>query len=281
MSDRVIQLTIYTTIAIISFVVGFIAMQFTSTKSPVFPSSSSSSSCNVALIKAQGGIYSYTYNTSADQSSTDSSSDGVVDAESVVQQIEDADANQEIRAIVLQIDSSGGTIVAGEEIANALKRAKKPTVSLIRGQGLSAAYWAATGADTIFASVNSEVGNIGVTTSYADNAEYNKSQGFTFHSLSSGKYKDLQNSNKPLTKDEETVVIREINELMNNFVTSVSENRHIPLSDITPDMRNAMIFTGSNALTQHLIDNIGDKVSVKDFLAQKLELDSANVTYCQ
>jgi len=54
--------------------------------------------------------------------------------------IEDAEENENIKAIILEVDSYGGKPIAGEEIANALKRAKKPTVGLIRSAGLSAAY---------------------------------------------------------------------------------------------------------------------------------------------
>jgi len=58
--------------------------------------------------------------------------------------------------------------VAGEDIATALKHANKPTVALVGDEGDSAAYWATTGAQTIFASSNSSLGDIGVTQSYLD-----------------------------------------------------------------------------------------------------------------
>ena len=61
--------------------------------------------------------------------------------------------------------------------ANALKKANKPTITLIREGGASAAYMADSGADKIFASKNSDVGNIGVTMSYLDYVQKNKKDG--------------------------------------------------------------------------------------------------------
>ncbi|MFA7170209.1 MAG: S49 family peptidase, partial [Candidatus Paceibacterota bacterium] len=132
--------------------------------------------CNVSDLKLQGEIWTYTIEGESDVSSS----------EDVVLAIEQAEQDESIKAILLTIDSYGGDVVAGEEIANALKRTQKPTVAVIRGAGASAAYWAATGADRIFASASSDVGGIGVTMSYLDNVKRNEADGFTYNGLSAG-----------------------------------------------------------------------------------------------
>ncbi len=108
-------------------------------------------SCNVAVAQLYGSVVYYPNEGGNDASNTlDQTA-----SEDVRQQIETADADPSIKAILLRIDSPGGDPVAGEDIAAALKHASKPTVALIADQGDSAAYWAATGAQVIFASANS------------------------------------------------------------------------------------------------------------------------------
>ena len=141
MSNRSLQFLIYATIGIVAFVVGIAVMQFANSGATSAMSISGSKSCNISLIKTEGALYTYTFVPTQGASNNEPSnpSDGAVDAGEITKAISDADANPAINAIVLQIDSGGGGVVAGEEIANALKRAKKPTVALIRAQGLSAA----------------------------------------------------------------------------------------------------------------------------------------------
>lgn len=146
--------------------------------------SASVASCNVQGTILRGDVVTY-----ISPSDYNDNGDVIVDqgsSEFVVKDIEDAEKDDSIKAIIVEIDSYGGSGVAGEEIANALKSAKKPTVALIRGAGDSAAYWAAIGASRIFASKNSDVGSIGVTMSYLDAVEQNKKDGYTYNSLSVG-----------------------------------------------------------------------------------------------
>ncbi len=119
-----------------------------------------------------------------------------VGSSDIVWAIEDADYLENIKAIILEVDSLGGYPVAGEEISNALIRAKIPTVTLIRGYGVSAAYWASTGADVIFASALSDIGSIGVTASYLDNVRQNQIDGLNYNELNTGKYKDTLSPDK-------------------------------------------------------------------------------------
>ena len=100
--------------------------------------------------------------------------------------------------------------MAAEEVVNALKNATKPTIALIREGGVSAAYYAASGADIIFASENSDVGSIGITMSYMDNTKKNQAEGLTYNQLSIGKYKDSGDPDKPLTAEEKELFMRDI-----------------------------------------------------------------------
>ena len=115
---------------------------------------------NVAMIPIEGVIVG-----------TDSSGmffDDSVSSQDTIELIEKADRNPNIRAIILQINSPGGSAVASEEIANAVKKVNKTTVAWIRESGASGAYWIASSSDYIVANRVSITGSIGVIASYLE-----------------------------------------------------------------------------------------------------------------
>ena len=76
--------------------------------------------------------------------------------------------NKDIKAIVLEINSPGGSAVASDEIASAVKKSNKPTVAVIREAGASGGYWIASSTDHIIANRMSITGSIGVISSYLE-----------------------------------------------------------------------------------------------------------------
>jgi len=218
-----------------------------------------SKDCNVKIIPLTGGLATY----------YDPANSGYVYSDEIVSQIEDANKNEGIKAIVLEIDSYGGSPVAGEEVLNALKNSGKETVALIRQAGLSAAYMAAIGANTIFASKFSDVGSIGVTGSYVDNANKNKTEGITFNQLSSGKYKDTMDPDKPLTEEEKALIMRDIELAHESFVNLVAKHRKLSVGKVG-QMADGSSMLGEMALKNGLIDKIGGMNEVKEYLKIKL-----------
>jgi protease-4 len=221
--------------------------------------------CNVFGIMLHGDLMTYIspadYNTEGNLIYDETSSDDVT------YYIEQAEKDEKIKAIILEIDSYGGMPVAGEEIAEALKEAEKPMLALIRGAGLSSAYYAATGADTIFASQNSDVGSIGVTLSYLDNVQKNQREGFTFNQLSSGKYKDLMNPDKPLTDEERGLLMRDVKIMNEDFIKAVAENRKLDINKVRK-LADGSSMLGKMALENGLIDKIGGYPEVKQYLKE-------------
>src|SRR3989344_1430177 len=121
-------------------------------------SDSSDSYCNVVGINLHGMLATYipTQGSADDPEQYQAQYGDAVGSEDIVSTIRGADQDDTIKAIMMEVDSSGGYPVAGEEIADALKQSTKPTGVVIRQSGLSAAYWASTGATQIFASRNSD-----------------------------------------------------------------------------------------------------------------------------
>ncbi|MFA6475894.1 MAG: S49 family peptidase [Candidatus Paceibacterota bacterium] len=223
--------------------------------------------CNISGISLHGEVVTYnsadSYNDNGDLVRDQTSADEVL---YIVRQ---AQSNDDIKAIVVDIDSGGGYPEAGEEMMNAFKQSKKPVIAFIRGQGLSAAYLAATGAQTIFASKFSDIGSIGITGSYLQETEKNKKEGLTYIDLSSGKYKDTGNTGRALTLDEKKLFMRDINIMFSYFVEIVAKNRKIDITKVR-EIADGSSMLGDAALKAGLIDRIGLYPDVRKYLSEKI-----------
>jgi protease-4 len=193
-------------------------------------STAETSDCNVEGITLHGSVVTYdSHDSYNDQNKLiyDQTS-----ADEVVWYVRDAQSKDNIKAIAVEIDSSGGSPVGGEEMMRAFKDSKKPVVAFIRNVGASAAYLAATGAQTIFASQFSDVGSIGVTMSYLQEVNKNTKDGLTYVNLSSGPYKDSGNPARLLTDAEKQLFMRDVNISYNYFVQLVAQNRNLSIDKV-------------------------------------------------
>ena len=215
--------------------------------------------CNTLVVPING--YLSTYQTIEEDDV--STSDNVLDALRLAQ------SEEQVKAVVLSIDSTGGDAVAGEEIANALKTFEKLNVAVIRGIGASSAYWASTGSDRIFASRISGVGSIGVTASYLDESIKNAREGYTYVELTSTPYKDLGNPSRLSTDEEKALVLADIKKMHEVFVDDVATNRSIE-RDKVAQFANGLTFTGVDALEKGLIDEIGDMAIATKYVESKI-----------
>ena len=228
-------------------------------------------SCNVLGINLHGMLATYVpaQGSADDPEEYQAQYGDAVGSEDIVSSILSADQDDTIKAILMEVDSTGGYPVAGEEIANALKKSTKPTVVVIRQSGLSAAYWASTGAKQIFASRNSDVGSIGVTSSYLDNVAKNQKDGNSYVQLSSGKYKDAGNPDKSLTEEEKQLFLRDIKITHENFIEAVATNRNIPIEQVRAIADGSSVL-GDKAKSLNLIDQIGGWTEAEGYLEQQI-----------
>ncbi|MDR3571002.1 MAG: S49 family peptidase [Candidatus Pacebacteria bacterium] len=230
----------------------------------------SNSSCNVAYIPIHGEMVTY---IPASDSASSSNPQDFTASQDVTNSIRSAAADSSIKAIVLEIDSPGGDPVAGEEIEDALKLTDKPSVALIRSEGASAAYMAASGANTIFASEFSDVGSIGITESYSDQAQQDAASGITYNQLSIGKYKDMFSPDKPLTADERALALSQLQIMYQDFVDIVAQNRGLSTSSVLT-LSDGAVMTGEQAIKAGLVDQLGTVDDVRSFLTKKIGSDA-------
>jgi protease-4 len=209
--------------------------------------------CSVLGINLHGSIITYVPEHAEGDSFFDYD---VTSSDDVIWSIKTANEDPSIKAILVEVDSGGGSPVAGEEISNAIKASKKPVVAVIRDTGVSSAYWSISSADKIFASANSDIGSIGVTMSYLSNSEKNKKEGLLYEEISSGKYKDSGSPDKTLTNDEKKLFMRDVNIIYNNFVKAVSENRLLTIDKVKGFADGSSVL-GEKAKELGMIDEIG------------------------
>jgi len=179
----------------------------------------------------------------------------------VIWRLDVAVTNPKIKAVVLEIDSGGGSPAAAEEIAASLKALGKPSIAWVRSSADSAAYWIASAADTIIAGESSDVGSIGVTSSYVDYAKKNSKDGITYNQLTTGKYKDTGSSDRALTTDERDLIQRDLNIILQKFIQTVATNRNLSVEKVTA-LADGSTMLGAMALKNGLIDEIGTKPDV-------------------
>ncbi len=193
------------------------------------------------------------------------------DSAKIIDWIKEADKNSKIKAILLEIDSPGGSPVATEEIATAVKNANKTVVAVIRETGASGAYWIASTADYVFASKMSMTGSIGVTGSRLEFAGLLKDYNVTYRRLVAGQYKDAGTRWKEMTLEEEALFQKMLDEVHEEFINAVAENRKLPVEKVK-ELAHGFVFTGKQAKENGLVDAIGSKDDAVKYIEQQLNI---------
>lgn len=218
------------------------------------------SNYNVALIKINGTI-----NTKL--------------ADVTFSKIENAVSDTKVKAILFEINSGGGEVSPSFEIESMIASCNKYNVSYVRGTAASGAYLIASATDSIYASISSKIGSISVKTNAFDISKKNEKEGKTVYNLTSGKFKNMTDSNFPITMEERTLIMSDLLYHHENFVSKVAENRNETKESIQL-IADGRVFYGNTALDLKLIDKIvenkndvikslylklNEKISIKEF----------------
>ncbi len=218
---------------------------------------------NVALIQINGLITA---------TGTDSMMQNGVKSDDIVSLIEKAEENKKIKAILFEINSGGGSPVASDEISEAIKKAEKPTVALIREAGASGAFWIATSADKVYANRMSVTGSIGVTSAGLTFEDFIEQYNITYRRLTIGEYKDTGSVWRGMTQQEKTITLERMQKIQEEFIKAIAENRNLETSFVEK-YADGSIFLGNEAKEAGFIDELGNKQDVKKYLKEKLGED--------
>jgi signal peptide peptidase SppA len=230
-------------------------------------SSQDLSGCNVVGITVHGCVMTYAPAADEGTSGVPEGCDAMTVSEDVMLTLQEVSTHKNVKAVLLDIDSMGGAPQGAVEIEQAVQASGLPSVAWIRGYGDSAAYWIASAADTIIASEESDIGSIGVTSSYTDNSRQNATEGITYNSISTGKYKDMGSPDKPLTAEERTVIEKGLRITLDHFIETIATNRELSVEKVRA-LADGSSWLGKEALSLGLIDELGTYPEVMDTLKE-------------
>jgi protease-4 len=186
--------------------------------------------------------------------------DQTIGSDRIAAAIRSARLDKEVKAIVLRVNSPGGSALASDIIWREVLLAKgeKPVVVSMGNLAASGGYYIAAAADSIFAAPNTLTGSIGVFGMIPNFESFFKNKtGITFDRVTTGKYADLLNTNRPMTADEEAIVQQMINRIYEDFIKVVADGRGLS-TDSVHAMAQGRVYTGAQALEIGLVDKLGD-----------------------
>lgn len=181
---------------------------------------------------------------------------------SIMRQLHEAGEDKTVKAVLLNIDSGGGSATAAEEVSREILRFKenyhKPIVSSMGNMAASAAYWiAACGSDKIYANSTTLTGSIGVYMPYMNTEELFKKIGITTNKIKSGPYKDIMSNDRPMTEAEKKILQDIVDEIHDEFIKTVANGRKMDPYKVR-QYADGRIYSGSQAQKLGLVDNLGN-----------------------
>ena len=185
--------------------------------------------------------------------------EGVIsDAKEIIDQIKEFDENDKIRAVVLRLDTPGGSVAPSQEIYQAVLelRKKKKVVASMGSVAASGGYLIAVAADQILANSGTITGSISAVMHYANVEELLKKIGLRSSVIKSGKFKDMGSPTREMTNEERAMIQAIVDDINDQFVKAISANRNIPPAKILP-LADGRVFTGRQAKELGLIDGLG------------------------
>lgn len=195
-------------------------------------------------------------------------SGGGVTPEEIISQLDEAESNPNVKAILIRVNSPGGTAAASQEIYEEVKKAEKPVVVSVSETCASGAYYIASAADKIIANRSSSVGSIGVITQIPNYEELYEKLGIKYTTIKQGEFKDVGSSNRPITQEEINMFEERLKVVYEEFIADVAESRGMEVSEVKK-LATGWVFLGTEALDLGLIDEIGN---YKDAIMAAAEL---------
>ena len=193
-------------------------------------------------------------------------------AEQWARKLKELSETKGVKAIVLDINSPGGSVGAVQELYSQIQRVRAekhiPIVALFGDISASGGYYIAAACDQIVAHPGTLTGSIGVIFSVSNMEELFKKIGYKQDPIKSGKHKDIGSPARPMTAEERKIMQDLIDDAYDQFLTAVANGRKLPKETVRP-LADGRIFSGNQALTLHLVDKLGDSTDAIE-LAGKL-----------
>ncbi|TCL72188.1 signal peptide peptidase SppA [Rhizobium sp. BK251] len=192
------------------------------------------------------------------------------DDEELLERLKKVGEDNQVKAVVISISSTGGTTYGGERIFKAIRAiaAKKPVVSDVRTVAASAGYMIATAGDTIVAGETSITGSIGVIFQYPQLQDLMQKLGVSLEEIKSAPLKAEPSPFHSPSEDAKAMIRSMVLDSYDWFVDLVADRRKLPRADVLR-LADGSIFTGRQALKAKLIDTLGGETEIRAYLATR------------
>jgi protease IV len=223
----------------------------------------------IAVIIAEGEIVS-------------GNAEGVISSDKFVDEIRKARKNKDIKAIVLRVNSPGGSVLASEVIWREMSEAQKvkPVIASMGEVAASGGYYISAPADTIVAQANTITGSIGIFGLWF-NAEglLNNKLGITTDVVKTGELSDFMSPTGPLSEVEKTIIQKNVEDGYEEFISKVVEGRNMSYDDVL-NVASGRVWSGLQAKENGLVDVLGGLDVAIDIAAAKANVsDDFRVVY--
>lgn len=184
---------------------------------------------------------------------------GYATSEDITRSIREAAEDSSVKAIVIRVNSPGGSPAAAQEIANEVRKAKakKPVVISMGDMAASGGYYMSAPADRIVANPDTYTGSIGVIWVFTNKSGSYEKEGIDFYVAKTGRFKDMGGDWRGLSDQEKQYADQVVAEVYERFVAEVAEGRNMSVSKVK-DIADGRIYTGAKAKELGLVDELGN-----------------------
>ena len=197
----------------------------------------------------------------------------ITDDQTMLELLDKVGKSSQVRAVILDINSPGGTTTGGEAMYDAIRRLaeKKPVVAVCGTLATSAAYIVALATDRIFVYGNTITGSVGVIFQWADVSELMRTLGVKVEEVKSGPLKAVPNPFEPTDEKGRALAAEMVQEAKVWFVDLVGKRRNIEPAAV-PGLTDGRVYSGRQALALKLVDEIGDERAAKRWLQKERDV---------
>ena len=173
--------------------------------------------------------------------------------------VNNALADPKVSALLLDIDSPGGTVSGTEAFSDLVHSAReiKPVLAFGNGMMTSAAYWIGSGANKVIVERTTDVGSIGVLYVHWDTSKMDEKYGWKRTLITAGAFKGVGNDIEPLSDRDRGVIQTELDTIYDIFIETVARNRDTSTETVRKDMADGRVFIGQQAVDAGLADKTG------------------------
>lgn len=197
----------------------------------------------------------------------------------LMRQFRKARQDDSVQAVLLRVNSPGGSAAATQEAAAELQKLKnsgKPVVVSMGDTAASGAYWLAAYGDKIYANPSTITGSIGVYMSYYDVQGLSEKLGVREEKIKSGPHKDIFSPFRPMTEEERRLTQNMVDDMYEQFVAVVAEQRHMDGEKVR-SLADGRVFTGVQAKEAGLVDELGNYYDALGYAGTLIHADPDKV----